>query len=342
MPTTGPFTSTWSPNSGKDDYRYSRWFCNVKQYRAPTEYTLDKSWTLSRTPSTGISDPCYSVPVTVDDERSRALNTAYERLRKSLGESASLGVALAERRKAVSMIAERSLQLYQFTRAVRKMRFGEAASILGLNKVPSGVRKSSKDFANNYLEFHFGWAPLVTDIGNAVEVLQQPFTPVLCIGRGQASSKLRFTEFNEPSWQGSYYWYRDKATTKCRMSAQVKVTNPNLWLANQLGFVNPALIAYELIPFSFVVGWFTNVETFLSQFNDFLGLGLSYPTTTYLSEGVRSSAYPNYGWGWSARRISMTRVLRLDKPGLQIKPFVGFSVRRGLAAVSLLVQSLKG
>lgn len=339
MATTGPFYRYYHPVHdgvpGKNDYLDQEWYRQDNVPRVKLRYVKHSFHCVTRSPPSGIQDPCYQVPYDLG-QRARALNSAYERLRKSLGESASLAVTLAEHRQAVSMIAKRATQLFSFVSALKKLKFTRAASILGLTKVPPKVGRS-KSLANNYLEFHFGWAPLVKDIGNAVEVLQSALPPFSVQGRG-SSEAASFTQFNEPPWQGSYYWYRDRALTKVKMHGWVRINNPNLHLANQLGFTNPALVAWELIPFSFVVGWFVNVENFLSQFTDFVGLDIIQPSTTYLTTSSRDSQYPNYGWVYRAERFSFQRFMGFDKPGLLIPPFEGFSVRRGLAAISLLVQ----
>lgn len=339
MTTTGPFYRTWQPVidgvAGKNDYLDVEWYRQDNVPRVKLRYQKHVCWCVVRSPSNGINDPCFTTPGSIG-QKERALNIAYERLRKSLGESASLAVTLAERRQAVSMIAKRATQLFSFVSALKKLKFTRAASILGLTKVPPKVGRS-KSFANNYLEFHFGWSPLVKDIGNAVEVLQSGLPPFSVQGRGM-SIERRFTQFNEPISQPSYYWYRDTSTSKVKMHAWVKVSNPNLWLANQLGFVNPAAVAWELIPFSFVVGWFVNVENFLAQFTDFVGLEIIQPSTTYLTYTNRKSEYPNYGWKYEANRFAMQRFMGFDKPGLMVPPFEGFGVRRALAAISLLIQ----
>ena len=305
MAITGPYSVTWAPNSGRDDYLYRKWYRQNTTPRTKLSYEMVRAWTEVRSPDNGISDKCGGGPTDLGQQQ-RALNIAYERMVKSLDEKASLAVSLAERKQAVDMIASRASQLFSFCKAVKRLQFSKAAKVLGLSKVPPGVSRH-KQFAANYLEFHFGWSPLVSDIGNAVEVLQRPWPVLQATGRGTASVNGEFSEFNLPRWQGSYYWYRDSATTKVKLHCYVRVSNPNLWLANQLGFVNPAAVAFELVPFSFVLAWFVNIEAFLSQFTDFVGLEILQPSTTYLTTTARESMYSNYGWLYRDRKVYMVR-----------------------------------
>jgi hypothetical protein len=132
------------------------------------------------------------------------------------------------------------------------------------------------------------------------------------------------------------------------MGAEVHISNPNLYLANKLGFVNPAVIAWELVPFSFVVDWFVPVGNFLSQWTDFVGLSLQNGYTTksayvesrerYLllsPPGVRDDK--NY-----KLRFQMQRALGISSYKLRPNLVTGLSPVRGITAISLVLQKLRG
>lgn len=284
-----------------------------------------------------------------------AYNRAYSNFKNGLGEAASLSVTIAERRQAVSMIAKRATQLAAFGLALKKLDFKRAAKALDISnkdvrrRLGRGGRKlvnkrGRKAFANNYLEFHFGWAPLVNDIGSAIDVLQGGIPPALVRGSGMHN-------WQTTSISDGGYW-RDRSITRftqqVRIRAQVRVDNPNLWLANQMGFVNPASVAWELVPFSFVVDWFVNVGDILASYTDFAGLSIENASTTVFSTGETQYSgtwdYPNGSIirNRVGKTIACTRSVGvISPPRFGFKPFQGFSVRRGLAAISLLVQSVK-
>jgi hypothetical protein len=133
------------------------------------------------------------------------------------------------------------------------------------------------------------------------------------------------------------------------MGAVVSVSNPNLAIANQMGFVNPLSVAWEAVPFSFVVDWFSNVGQCLSAMTDFVGFNIerSY-TTVFVSltgEYLDVADVPNR-WDLSSynlnvnQGVTVTRSTGITGPVLKRTPFKGMSVSRGATAISLLVQQL--
>lgn len=268
-----------------------------------------------------------------------AYNKAYERLKEGLRDSAELAVSLAERKQAMSMMSQRLLQIADFTLAIKQGRFNKAAEVLGVSRRQLrriNLRSGAKSASSNYLEFHFGWSPLVGDIGNAINFLQAPIPPVKV--RGSATSKSQDVFSNPAPW-----WWRRQCDYKVtwRLGCEVAVDNPNLWLANSLGFVNPATVAWELVPFSFVVDWFVNVSDFLSGFTDFAGLTVVRPyRTRFWSVSHLFTQYDDYSY-WGDWTGTQRWVDDLPGPSLTVRAPWRLSARRGAAAAALLVQLTK-
>lgn len=333
-PTSAGFIPIWVRSS-------RQWYRQRKPHNLPLNYSLSDRRLLSTTdPDNGWG--YEQGPATYDyDVLYAGYNKAYERFKSKLyGDKAELAVSLAERKQAMNMVTNRCIQLYQFSRSLRKLRFREAANILGIQKIDDlnlVKKRGSKNFANNYLEFHFGWSPLVSDIGSAIDTLQNGVPPIRV--RGTGNSK-RIYMLSQPS---SYYSWTSKKFDIHHMAtigATVQVTNPNLHLATQLGLVNPATIAWELVPFSFVVDWFVNVSDFLGQFTDFWGLSLTDTYRTHYQVYNYSETW-YYGFTGVFRSVFVDRGLGIPGPTLRVRDPWILSPRRGLAAASLLVQMLK-
>lgn len=283
-----------------------------------------------------------------------AINKARSKFSSRVSERAELLLNLVERKESIEMIAKRSRQLVKFVSALRQFRFHDAAKALGIVKHPKAaqmnLRREAHAFADNFLEYWFGWAPLLSDIGNAVEVLQSPFRSKPVRAGGTASYNYASRVITKTNGYSTYSTdntviYDDKA--RVRMQAQVKVTNPNLWLANQLGFTNPVATAWQAVPFSFVVDYVYNVNQFLSQWTEFHGLELIDPCysvrldrTTYVlnkntqrANGSPAKGFQTYGF----TSTHFQRILGIPSVTLRKKGF-RLPITRALSSISLLIK----
>lgn len=360
-PVTGPYTSTLvlkgpaNMYGFKPDWLYRKrtWYRQRKPHNLPLNYTLSLYRVKSYSGADGSDYSAYTNGNNGFNQslQSEAYNMAYAKFVGALKEEAALAVAFAERKQAMDMLTKRVTQLATFTYHLKRLDFRRAAVTLGLNPTKQmprglkaystrrdGVKGNAKRFANNYLEFHFGWSPLVMDIGHAINVLQGGVPPAYVRARGR-SRTLQWVE----SYSTSYYWKATfSETCVCQIGAYVSVSNPNLWLANQLGFVNPATVAWELVPFSFVLDWFVNVSDVLSSFSDFWGLSLTHPRTTYMQKSGKDEYYAPRAKHTVWEALDLTRsVGPLAGPTLRLRPPWDLSPRRGLAAISLLIQRMR-
>jgi hypothetical protein len=268
----------------------------------------------------------------------KALSRFVSKLRDS--QSASAAVTLAEWSQSHNMIVKRATQLLNAAKSIRALRRGDVAHLEAFDlKIPKGFRSKAKGSANLWLEYHFGWSPLVQDIYNAVQVLSSapPSFGIRASGR-----------WLEPinSLQGTNPLYKRIGSYECKtlVGAEVYVSNPNMALANQLGFINPATVAWELVPFSFIVDWFLPVGELLGSFTDLLGYSTHYPFTS-TKRTVKTSLRMT-GTGADSGRVtdylnsccSVNRLLSLPAYKLRTTPFKGFSAARGATAIALLVQ----
>jgi hypothetical protein len=203
--------------------------------------------------------------------------------------------------------------------------------------VPKGLRATPKAFANNWLAFHFGWEPLIQDIGNGIETMSKPYPPAKVYGKGSHRATEAF--YSNP---GQFWTFQQNdITSRCKTGCTVRVDNPNLFVAQQLGFINPLSIAWELVPFSFVVDWFANVGQILGQFSEFAGLSLSETYKTHF-QVVKGTDTWYYGQTQTKQGVHVIRSLSIATASLRLRPWKGVSTTRAATAVSLLVQLMGG
>lgn len=345
---TGPFSRTtityWPTSSSlRKTYRASTWYRTKPVRSEPTAYSLlfaDSSKSTTVTDCLNAAAASMQSSSYGSSARVAANNRAYAKFRDAI-QRVDLGTNLAERRQAINMIALRANQLRKGFDSLRRGDLGRFCDNFGISPKRGHSRRSRpQDASRLWLEYHFGWSPLLGDIYDAVNLLQSPFSAIP-IYRGRSS----YGGIERASPSGSWTWTTTFRSWRYSFHYQARVycSNPNLMLANQLGLVNPISLAWELVPFSFLVDWFIPVGQFLNSFTDFIGLEVKEPFTTEKQVFAATAMYRN-GSGQvtdiqESTCVSMTRVLSITRPILGIKAMKGLSVSRGATAISLLITS---
>jgi len=276
-------------------------------------------------------------------------NKSYDKLKGKIYNSAALGVDFAESRQSFAMVVKASGTLISSLRHVRRGDFAGAAATLR-TYVPKGV-SARKSASANWLEYHFGWEPLIHDIYDAVEVINNPLK-TYDLAKGRATSKDEWIE-REGSHGGPFSSFRDtlwQVTHSVQQGAAVKaITNGTTHSLDQFGLLNPLTIAWELVPFSFVIDWFANVGQVLASYSDFAGMELERTFTTKIvkSSFQGTAGYdgyipdPNPGMSWlyyKGQGVWMQRTLGLTAPVFHVNQLKLPSKTRAVTAAALLVQ----
>jgi len=361
LPTTGPFTRTMTLPGPPNRFGFvPTWFWKqtvssrqAKPYNLNLPYSSYTRQVVSYSTQDiydqGLgTDYLNSCPV-VPSIFPGAYNRAYGKLVSDLGDASLWAVNVIEWKQSVDLIAKDGLTMLNFARKLNRFDFVGAARVLKTH-VPKGLKATAKSFGNNFLKYHFGWEPLVNDIGAAVNTLQHPVAQKAIKGRGRTQDLEVFrNDFGNPALYGvrttTYTYY-----TSCQIGCMVRVDNPNLYLASQLGFVNPVSVAWELVPFSFVVDWFVNVGQFLGQYSDFAGTEVSHIYVTYFQHillgDVHTAGHPLVTPNaYSGQYVThyMQREVPGSLPGVTLRaaPLKAPSPVRAATAISLLVQQLR-
>lgn len=156
--------------------------------------------------------------------------------------------------------------------------------------------KHDKAMANRWLEMQYGWKPALQDIYGAASALSTK------VNEGfpqyvQASSRVDFDEAREVSatFDGGTYSYvkTHRQTVSLRSKARFVVKSSNLKTLSQLGITNPALLAWELIPCSFVVDQILPIGNWLSSLDALVGVEGLVVSRSYLNENdyISSGAF---------------------------------------------------
>ena len=301
-----------------------------------------------------------------------ARNQAVSRFNEKRGEKAAMAVAIAEGKQGAQMIGKRLAQLYRAAKALKNLRFYDVAVELELVRKRKPSRKRSNQwkrrnfkwvrhprkkmwypipqtaasrreahrFSDWWLEYSLGWAPMVSDVFAAATVLSKPWFYREQI-KARGKQRVEFVRTQAPP--GYSLRSTTKATVSCQVGAHLTVQNPNQDLANRMGLVNPLTVALELIPFSFIAGWFVNLNEFVSQFTEYYGVKVEGPYFTDFCEcngthefvnSVGVTTYTQTTWA-----VSVIRTIgSLPFVNLSLRPAFHLSLRRALVSSALLVK----
>lgn len=154
---------------------------------------------------------------------------------------------------------------------------------------------------------------------------------------------------------GPIVWSTIKVTGQsfrsCRMKIYAKISNETLANAASIGLLNPAQVAWELVPYSFVVDWFLPVGSFLETLTDTAGLTFVSGVQTYrvVSQFQSEFTPPSYSWPkWSGSFSATNHIKAIQRQALggwpaplpYVKnPLSTIHVASGLALIRQLVAN---
>lgn len=294
----GSVTTTTSPRdaTGKLLMRSNE----HRKYSTDQAYIYDANWVSWYG---ALSDSWYyGVTTTRLRERcSIAYGRAYSSFRKQAYQQAEmmLAVDIAERKKTYAMIGKAFQRILAFARAVKHAdprAIARALSSSGVSarqirrdlyrkRRPRKGKRRPVDFANAWMEYRYGWMPLLRSVYDGCELLsQQRKVPDFCSGVG----KDVFAAYNVDAFNSSYKRCWTTANLRVTLKGRIIINNPDLYRLNQYGLLNPLSVAWELVPFSFVIDWFVKVGDYLNSLTDWAGMSFSDLSITYSAKGTSS------------------------------------------------------
>lgn len=299
----------------------------------------DGSPTVGSPPSEATAMPTTRFDVNLMNQMA---NKSYDRLRGDAYDTIGGGVNAVEYKQALGMMAKTAGTLLFALKQIKHLQFVGAAKTLKMHFVPKNV-SARKSWSNNWLEYHFGWEPLCKDIYDAATVISDPLKTFSSVrGSSRISDTGKIVEINTFNTRTRVWYNQYTHRQGCIFYAP---NNGALHTLEQYGILNPLELAWEVVPFSFVVDWFANVGQLLRAPSDFAGLTLkrtwSLSMYRYAEVGkVVSKAGGFYGMSFNGEGFNFNRSTSLTSPVFNIKKLTLPSVSRAATAVALLVQGL--
>lgn len=278
----------------------------------------------------------------------RAYAKAYDKFVDSAKQDLSIqmGANLAESKQTLEMIANRGFQLLELARNLRRGKIPRSLRKKSLKRKWSG-RGWAQVPGGWWLEYHFAWSPLLDDICTGAKMLSEPvweFNPITARG----SSTERIDRSHPRDWRFAEV---DVSSINAFVGIRgnARVTNPNAYLLNRVGMINPASVAWEVIPFSFAIDWFLPVSSFLSSYTDQVGWSVDRLHIS-MKDTCDNSWIVQNPWDTPENNMRFSKAYRFQRdtpgslpiPGLFDRRGTGIrSLTRGATAIALLVGFLR-
>jgi hypothetical protein len=200
-----------------------------------------------------------------------------EAVGKALGrakdQTANWAENLATSKQSYKMITGLMTRVIKAYRAARQGNFARAASHLGVSlSGPNRRDRQTGSLASGWLELQYGWLPLLSDIFATVTAIQQyqaKKAPLIRVSATVARDKSRTGTSNFGNRLTTLV-YETKLTSKVIL--YFRLENEDLRTVAQMGITNPVALAWELLPFSFVLDWLLPIGNYLSNLDSTLGL----------------------------------------------------------------------
>lgn len=279
------------------------------------------------------------------------LQAEMEALSDLKDQKVDLATNIATANQTALMVSDVINRLVAARRAFKRGRFREVANLLR-------VRYPPRRLTSDWLAYQYGVKPFLSDVHGAMESLYKTLNrdPLdwAITGKGRASGALYLEEqFLGGPGQPDSARVVHRGTESCFVRVDAGPTQALLSAAASLGLTNPATVAWELIPFSFVVDWFLPIGDYFSTLDStyglqFLGGSLS-SRVQYTSEinrgipgsdtwGASNARYSAFHSGW-AKRMYLNRSVYSEFPAARPLYWKSpFSFTRLANSLSLLAQ----
>lgn len=204
------------------------------------------------------------------------------------------------------------------------------------------VKRVEMSLHEKWLAYNFFWKPLVNDLFTLFE----GFEPVTGLPIRKRSTASR-SSYERLTYSTSTHFRSLTHNVRVSVTGSVTITDPLLAVLDELGLANPAKIAWNALPFSFVVDWFINIGALADQVCS-PGRVVTDPSITTLVSLVgntggsstrkspKNGGVSTIGTGYNVYKATYTRTPgTLPWPDLSLRGGID-SVWRAATSVSLI------
>lgn len=221
-------------------------------------------------------------PVVLGDLINRCREKSDDKLREALG-SASMNLAemWATRKQTIDMFASTISRFAHAFRSLKRGKIRSAMAHLGLDyRRKSHRRLKNMSAPQAWLELQYGWKPLIGDVWTAID---HPWDIVT----GEVAKRSGASDFGGKTFKGNPLvgQHDTHAILNAQITGQSKIkcifSGSAYDAASRFGLTNGALLAWELLPYSFVVDWALPIGDYLEGLTLYSGMSFTEYSFTY-------------------------------------------------------------
>jgi len=240
----------------------------------------------------------------------------------------NMAQTMAEYGQAQEMFVKNTKVIVKVLRGLRKGDIPGVFDALGLPR-----KKLSGTISDRWLELQYGWKPLLQDLyGICEEVKRHAEVPRF------RKIKTRMRSTTDVLREGGYIpgsshptTAHDTYTVVSKVVCYLRMTSHT---STRLGFTNPVNLAWELLPYSFVIDWLIPIGDWLNAMDAAVGLEDCYGTVSHKAKIISTTSLGGYYFRtWYARDTFS---------GLPSNPLPSYSPSVGVGrianAIALLTQ----
>jgi len=280
--------------------------------------------------NTGWDEFTYPGPVGIKDTaliasmRNRAIIRCLNQLKN---QNVNYAQAFAERAQTAGLVANAAKKIAAAALDLRRGRFIKAAARFGV--VPSGrsikkFEKQGDQLAQSWLELQYGWKPLLSDVYGATKDLADRDANSANRYRITVKASIKAKTASHSGMPATGYTGPLLAEYGVYTRLDYHVDNPAMADLASTGILNPAVLAWELLPWSFVADWFVPIGSYLNAFDAAVG---------YAFDGGSSTSNWKYNFTGNIYRTGY------HESGTTYPYWYGLGIRRDTKHVDRIVYS---
>lgn len=219
------------------------------------QYTLvaPMSYWTGISPNPSISEPTVASFASLDNKVRAGIKSQNVNLANSLAEYGQTSNLLLNAARDI-------LRTFHSLRSGRPIR--DFVSMLG-----NPETRNARRLSNRWLEYQYGWKPLMSDVYGSAEALAKNVQTGVYLYRSVTESSS--ANSTTPYVLGPIFTEVDLSM---KVRVRYKISDSGVKTLSELGFTNPLSVAWEVIPWSFVIDWFVPVGNYLSGLDALTGV----------------------------------------------------------------------